>query len=426
MKKAKRLYTLYAVLAIFVLLTLLLGIINGVNFTMAAQDADEITRRISGGHGAFSDRSDGAAGADIPAEPPQEAAPQIAQGFAREDFGKGGRLRFMGPDSPELSASVRYFTCVFEGENDDGTMVSFAISAVTSDQALQWAKDLADQKETGWTKTVYRYRVYTENGKTYVTVIDQSRELLPCYRILLISVIGELLGLIVSVLVLIFVSNRLFRPLEEADRKQQRFIAEAESEFKVPLTVINAATETMERQNGASEQTELINRQVKRMTSLVKKLGALAVFDENNDMKTRISVSAAFQSALDAADGSFREKGITLTSLIAPDVYLNADDGAVKKLVGELIDNALKFSRTKAEFTLKKQGERTVITAANDTSLSDRTADQAFDRFTRFENAENVPGAGLGLAYVKDTVRSLDGRVTANVKDGAFTLEIRL
>ena len=45
MRKAQKKFTLYAVMSVFVLLTILLGTINGVNFTMAAQDADQITQR---------------------------------------------------------------------------------------------------------------------------------------------------------------------------------------------------------------------------------------------------------------------------------------------------------------------------------------------------------------------------------------------
>ena len=60
------------------------------------------------------------------------------------------------------------------------------ISAVTEEEALSWARSLRGENKRGWTRGVYRYRVYKTNHITYVTVIDQSRELLPCFRILLI------------------------------------------------------------------------------------------------------------------------------------------------------------------------------------------------------------------------------------------------
>ena len=400
MKKAKKMFIVYAMAAVFVMLTLMVGIINGVSYTMAAQDADEITRMISEGKSGFGKR-------------PNDTM----------DANGGDRFGGLGPDSPELSATMRYFTAVFH-ENGEEEITAFAISAVSEKDALGWARTLTGKQETGWTRGTYRYRVAVHKNKTVVTVLDQGRELLPSMRILKISVSCEILGLIVSLLALLFISDRLFRPLEEADRKQKRFIADVEKEFKVPLTVINANTECMERENGASEYTGSINRQVKKMTALVKNLGSLAIFDEPSKDVSQVNLSDIFSVALDAAEEDFAKKGLLLHTDIRPDLTLNAEDEALRKIAAELVQNALKFAEADAAFTLKQEGEHTVITASNDTTLSEGNADRALDRFSRLENAAGKPGAGLGLAAVKDTVKALGGRVTANVAGGRFTVKI--
>ena len=56
MNKARKKFILWAMAAIFVLLTVLLGIINGVSCTMAAEDADQITLRLARERGAFETR----------------------------------------------------------------------------------------------------------------------------------------------------------------------------------------------------------------------------------------------------------------------------------------------------------------------------------------------------------------------------------
>ena len=53
MNKAEKKFRLYAIAVVFILLTVLLAVINGTNFTMAAEDADEITRIISERQGSF-------------------------------------------------------------------------------------------------------------------------------------------------------------------------------------------------------------------------------------------------------------------------------------------------------------------------------------------------------------------------------------
>ena len=412
-------FIVYAMLSVFVLLTLLLGVINGVNFTMAAADADRITQMIGeqGGslrHGPFDRQFAGNTG-ETPADAPQQQSGGFENGR--------GRFDMQGPNSPELTKTVRYFTVVFDSAG--GTLAAYEISAVDQAEAVRWAQSLLSQQETGWTRSTYRYRVYELNGNTAVTVIDQGRELTPSHRILMISVIGEAMGLAVSCLVLLFVAKKLYQPLEEADRKQKRFISEAESAFKVPLTVINADTEILERENGASEQLNSINRQVKKMTALVKELGSLAIYGEDAGIPANIDLSDLLSALLDASSDRFAAAGIGLSAEIAPGVMLTADDAAMRKLLSELIENTLKFGKNNAAISLEQKEGHVTLTFSNGTDLPDGAAQQAFDRFTRLPNAEGVPGAGLGLAFVKDVVRAMDGRAEAAVKDGVFTLRIR-
>ena len=75
-------------------------------------------------------------------------------------------------------------------------------------------------------------------------------------------------------------------------------------------------------------------------------------------------------------------------------------------------------------FSLKNENGRISLISSNDTDLADGPADQVFDRFTRLSNADGVDGNGLGLSFVKETVKSLNGRLSASVANGVFTLKI--
>ncbi len=397
---------IFATICVSVLLFVLLGVINGVNFTMASQDADQLTKALKKQHGAF----DSAPETDVPDQP---------EGVL------SGLLGPMGPDSPETVSSLRYFTFAFDKEGNE-ECVALKISAVTEEEALAWARSLRGENKTGWTRGTYRYRVYKTNHITYVTVIDQSRELLPSFRILIISAIGLLAGVLVSFAALMYMGKRLFKPLEEADRKQKRFIADAETEFKAPLTIINANTEIIERQMGETEQTQSINRQVKRMIGLVKNLSSLAVFDEKELTMLSGDLSALARAVGEAMKHQFEEKGCKLTIQADQPVQISADSEAMTDLLTELLNNQLKFSTGWAELKVSQEDGHCVIEASNDTSLANGNYDQAFDRFTRLSNAEGVPGAGLGLSHVKEIAKAHNGRVSARAADGTFILRVSL
>lgn len=502
MDVVRKRFVLLATLSVFVLLSVLLTIINGVNFTMAAADADAITMKLADRRGAFDKpgtaprRPDGGTpplspdGEGVPVENtlsdaqgvpvesafsdtqgrPAENALSDAQGVPLEsafsdgqnapmemafsgvesvglpsDGGlpeeapppdadkkadkprrkRGPRVGPMGPDSPELASSTRYFTYAFD--HDGGAeQIAFAISAVEPEDAEAWADSLRVRQQTGWTRTTYRYRVYHAGGRDFVTVIDQGRELLPSLRILTISLAGGLAGLVVSFLVLASVSRRLFQPLEEADRKQKRFIADAERDFKVPLTVIDADAEVLERESGENERTRSIHQQVRRMASLLKGLSSLALFDEEELDSTDLQFSEFARAAADGWRERFREKGMTLETEIPDGVTIRGDGQSIAEALEELLENAWKFGKTAAFLTVRQDGERVEIRVSNDTDLPERSVEQVFDRFTRLENAGNVPGAGLGLSRVKEIVRAHNGRAAAKSAGGSFTLTIRL
>ena len=427
MNKVRKKFVWYAMLAIFALLTVMLSIINGVNFTMASNDADMITQMLSEKHGSFSESSNkpgkGTPGTNTP-DTPVGQTETSGSSSSSGTSSRNKRMGPMGPDSPEMNSSVRYFTYAFD-ENGNAQKVAFKISAVEEEEAVSWARSLINEN-TGWTRGTYRYRVYTEGDKTYVTVIDQGRELLPSYRILIISICGEAVGLVLSFIVLRLVGKRLFKPLEEADRKQKKFIANIESDFKVPLTIINANTEIIEKENGSSDYTKSINRQVKKMIALVKDIGSLAIFEEKNAAITKVNLSSTLSALLDYNKTKFAEKDFKLGFDIENDIIIDGEEEAIKKLFSELIRNSLKYSISKSEFTLKKEKDRIIITQTNDTSLPSGSIDQIFDRFTILGNAENTDAIGLGLSYVKDIAKAHDGRVGAKVSDGLFVLKIAL
>ena len=339
-------------------------------------------------------------------------------------FHLNNRGNMMGPNSAEMSSSLRYFTYAFD-ENGNAEKISFRISAVTEEEALEWASSLVDGS-TGWTNITYRYRVYTDNDKTYVTVIDQSRELWPCYRILIITVIGGIVVVLLSLILLVLMGKKMFKPVEDADRKQKQFIAKLENEFKMPLTIINANTETLEREGGSNEETKSINKQVKRMTRLVKELGALTVLEDADKAISKINLSDYVVAMLENNRTKFVKKNITLEYDIDSEVVFSGDEESFRRVVDELISNSLKFSVSRAGFTLNKQNDRIKFYLTNDTNLPDGSCDQIFDRFTTLENNVETGGAGLGLSYVKDIVRSHNGRVNAEVKDGIMNIRIDL
>jgi len=431
MNKARKRFVLFTELIIILLLTCFLTTINVWNFAKAAEDADILTEYLIGHHHSGGEKKgppEEKQSSEVSVVPTSTSSGTQTDGEDKNNTPKpfhldGERWGKIKPGSPDMNSSLRYFIVSID-KDGEVKMLDYRMSAVTETEAEQWADSLTSNK-TGWTNFNYRYRVYSDEEETLVAVVDQARELWPCYRIMWISLIGGVIFILISLVLSILIGRKLFKPIEETDRKQKLFIAKLEKEFKMPLTIINADTEILERQNGHNPQTQSINKQVRRMTRLVRELGALTVFEEPSG-QTRTNISDLLIAMLENSRKKFEEKNIILSYEVAPDITMIISDEAVKNVFREMIANSLAYSVKTAHFSLQMHHDRIKLVQSNDTTLPNGSCDQIFDRFTTLQNAEGMDTAGLGLAYVKEVVKQYNGRLSASVKNGSIFIEIDL
>ena len=410
-EKFRRKFIAYATASVFVLLLLIFGAINIVNFTVVASDADAVTQTLADEGGKFDEPR---------GQPGQQQPGQFEPGSGE-----------MGPHSPEMKMSARYFTVSVDAEGN-AAVVSFKFTeqTVTPEGSMEWAKEIMGGRSTGWTRTYYRYRIYFVDNLTYVSVIDFARELTPSYRVLWSSLVGSGIGILVSFLILIPVSKIFVKPLIASDKKQKRFISDASHELKTPLTIISANNEIIEAEQGESEATRMIDKQVGRLTSMVKNLNALAHIDESGlTGKSPFDLAALCTDVVDNYRGTFEKKNIHFEVEIPAKLQFIGDEGSIRKLLSILLDNAQKYALTTAEFHLYHNGERTAIKVINDAEgIEEGSLDRVFERFYRSDVARSsgIEGSGIGLSIAKEIVAKSGGRIRAKGENGMFIIKAEL
>ncbi len=141
--------------------------------------------------------------------------------------------------------------------------------------------------------------------------------------------------------------------------------------------------------------------------------------------QTIIDVSAL---SAEVADDLRRRTGANPAIKIQPGMSLNADLGLVRLILQHLIDNAIKFVPS-GETARVEIGQSDGVLYVRDSGIGFESAQAAniFKPFERLPDAENYPGAGIGLASVKRIVERLGGMVWAISKPGrGATFFVRL
>jgi signal transduction histidine kinase len=97
-----------------------------------------------------------------------------------------------------------------------------------------------------------------------------------------------------------------------------------------------------------------------------------------------------------------------------PPVWTVGDEDALRRIVGNLLDNATRHARSTVHLSAIAEGTTAVVTVVDDgPGIPAADRDRVFERFTRLDDgrARDAGGAGLGLAIVRELIRQHGGTV---------------
>jgi two-component system sensor histidine kinase MprB len=207
--------------------------------------------------------------------------------------------------------------------------------------------------------------------------------------------------------------NAMLAALEDSVGRQRRLVADASHELRTPLTAARANVELVREGKLPPEEVhralDEATIELDSLTSLVADLVELARGAERKlrveDVQLDDLVSAAVERAKSRAPEA------TFVTSLSP-VQVRVDPVLVERAVGNLLDNAVKYSPPGAPIEVSvRDGE--VVVADHGPGIAEEDLPRIFDRFYRAAGARSKPGAGLGLAIVREAAEAHGGRATA-------------
>ncbi|OGB14397.1 MAG: hypothetical protein A3E23_12125 [Burkholderiales bacterium RIFCSPHIGHO2_12_FULL_65_48] len=216
--------------------------------------------------------------------------------------------------------------------------------------------------------------------------------------------------------------NDLFAHLEQSFEQLQRFTADASHELRTPLAVIRSVGEVgLGKHHDEAAYRDIVGTMLEeadRLTLLVESLltltradaGRMALILRSVDLGALAGEVAAHLKVL------AEEKNQILIMEPSEPVLVSADIAILRQAVVNILDNAIKYTPSGGQVTLRVArtgSEVTLEIADSGPGIPPEHHGKVFDRFYRVDAARNRAegGFGLGLAIARQAVEIHGGRI---------------
>jgi signal transduction histidine kinase len=228
-------------------------------------------------------------------------------------------------------------------------------------------------------------------------------------------------GLAVQVAAIIE-SARRFALVVELERLKHDFIARVSHELRTPLTIVEGFITMMLEDNGLSneERHDMLTRcnaATARLDRLIEELIMLARFETG--VVTVHPKDTSLALLLDAVATAATDPDLVEIDC-SPDVMLTIDPELLKRLLGLLVDNALKYGGG-ARIRATADG-RSIDIADDGPGIADDVKQSIFELFTRGRGITDVPGLGLGLPMARALAAAVGAELAIDDATGGGTV----
>jgi len=185
----------------------------------------------------------------------------------------------------------------------------------------------------------------------------------------------------------------------ESDRLRRAFLASLAHDFRTPMTVIAGQLEVLATAHPEADEALLAVRRLDRtMNDLI---GAARI--EEGSLAPRLESTDLIDAASAACEAVPTPAGMVVERAIPADLpFVPADPVLLHHILVNLLDNALRHTRSRVRLTARAAGGRVLLAVEDDgpgVPLAERA--RIFERFARIEGSDRKQGSGLGLAIVK-------------------------
>ena len=215
------------------------------------------------------------------------------------------------------------------------------------------------------------------------------------------------------------VFNEMLETLENSSKRERQFSSDVSHELRTPISVImaesNYGAKYTDSIEDAKESFEVIERQSKRMTSMINQILELARLDSRLEIpKEELNLSDRIKYTLEDYKILFDNRNIKLSLNIEENIIVNANEALIMRMIDNLLSNALKYTQTEVKVCLAKRNRIILEVADDGIGINDNEKKHIWDRFYKVDKSRTTTednSSGLGLSITKKVVEVHNGKI---------------
>jgi two-component system, NtrC family, sensor kinase len=213
----------------------------------------------------------------------------------------------------------------------------------------------------------------------------------------------------------------LVEELEWRNRELEAFSGSVSHDLRGPLQIISSFAEAVLEEEDLADlvrhRVQRIEAAAARMADLVESLLILARASRGELRRARFDLTATTWQVIGEVEA--RDPGRKVDFTVQEGLVVDADEGLVRVILENLINNAVKFTR-KVEHPAVEVGSEAgrFYVRDNGAGFPAGQAGQLFRPFARLHSADDFPGTGIGLTTVHRAVERHGGEIWATGEDG--------
>jgi len=216
------------------------------------------------------------------------------------------------------------------------------------------------------------------------------------------------------------------RELKRINEELEAFAYSVSHDLRAPLRAVDGFSGLLEERCGKILDAEssrflgVVRENTKRMDQLIKDLLFFSKAGRNELRKSNLDMASISKKVFDDLTKSEESPKPVLSLHTLPLAF--ADEGLIKQVWKNLLENAIKYSRSKPNPIIEigsypKENFQVYFIRDNGVGFNQDYSHKLFTVFQRLHNPDEFEGSGIGLAIVKRIIQRHNGEIWAEGKE---------